>query len=108
MQVRWFASIQYITCSHITFFSFLPKLNPGVPFSTTSVEIPLGPTTKYMTWTELKLTEFGIHTHLSTEFGKYVLYTAWLFWVIQRFLLFGIYGKQGSQVDCDFGQSKEY
>ena len=27
----------------ITFLSFLPKLKPGVPFSTTSVEIPLGP-----------------------------------------------------------------
>ena len=29
--------------SYITFLSFLPKLKPGVPFSTTSVEIPLGP-----------------------------------------------------------------
>lgn len=31
------------TYSYITFLSFLPKLKPGVPFSTTSVEIPLGP-----------------------------------------------------------------
>lgn len=26
-----------------TFFSFLPKLSPGVSFSTTTQEIPLGP-----------------------------------------------------------------
>jgi len=27
-----------------TFFSFPPKLSPGVPFSTTKHEMPLGPT----------------------------------------------------------------
>lgn len=32
-----------------TFFSFLPKLNPGVPFSTITVEIPWGPRTKFIT-----------------------------------------------------------
>ena len=35
--------IVILQTSYITFLSFLPKLKPGVPFSTTSVEIPLGP-----------------------------------------------------------------
>ena len=35
--------IVILQTSYITFFSFLPKLKPGVPFSTTRVEIPLGP-----------------------------------------------------------------
>lgn len=33
----------FLTSRHQTFFSFLPKANPGDPFSTSRQEIPLGP-----------------------------------------------------------------
>lgn len=33
----------FLTSRHQTFFSFLPKANPGDPFSTSIQEIPLGP-----------------------------------------------------------------
>lgn len=33
----------YLTSRYQTFFSFLPKANPGDPFSTSIQEIPLGP-----------------------------------------------------------------
>lgn len=35
--------LSYIRNAFSTFFSFLPKLSPGAPFSTTRQEMPLGP-----------------------------------------------------------------
>lgn len=37
------SSAQEVKTKPLTFFSFLPKLSPGVPFSSTRQEMPLGP-----------------------------------------------------------------
>lgn len=37
------SSTQEVKTKPLTFFSFLPKLSPGVPFSSTRQEMPLGP-----------------------------------------------------------------
>ena len=64
---------------HSTFLSFLPKLNPGVPLSTTTVEIPFGPKTKFKTFEiQLKLWKnlFNTHGACFNYFWQKIMYFA--------------------------------